>query len=40
VWLPPLFSITLVSVVGAIGGLVWWLFSQRGFGLRFRRLGV
>jgi len=40
VWLPPLLSITLVSVVGAIGGLSWWLFSQRGFGLRFRRLGV
>ncbi|WP_167040822.1 hypothetical protein [Salinibacterium sp. ZJ454] len=36
----PLFAISLVSGVGALSGLAWWMFSSRGLGLRFRQRGT
>lgn len=36
----PLFSMSLVSGIGAVSGLAWWAVSSRGLGLRLRRPGV
>lgn len=37
---PPLFSLSLASGIGALSGLAWWALRRRGFGLPFRRLGA
>lgn len=37
---PPLFSMSVIGGVGALGGLAWWVFSMQGLGFRFGRWGL
>lgn len=37
---PPWFSISLISGLGVLSGLGWWLFNPRGLGLRLARFGA
>ncbi|MFE7846308.1 hypothetical protein ACFUTX_14060 [Microbacterium sp. NPDC057407] len=38
--IPPLFSISLVSALGLLGGAAWWVLSLRGLRLRLRGLPI